>query len=361
MDKEIKLYAGHALSKDRFCLAFHALDNENMRSFVLEYDGTRDDKWSETTANRNIMDICEYTPPNKSEGYALMADEGDIYTIADLDIGSYKIPGAGLYSKDAVNKYGACTDIENVGGELFVCGLDRQFYQGTPETEWDFIRHDDFAPESGYKDIYLYGLAAENSENVYFIAEAQSSADARPELEAQIEAAREARDREEYRRLIKIQRSEWKKPQGQIWHWDGDAWESFDMHGRVTPQCIFMERPDKVWIGMSDGTIHCGNAEDGFDEIAEMDATIFSIAKFQDKVIFSAGYALYQAKDIEGTDKNELNPKPLKPKMPGSPVPIKLQPVGDVLFYFDAHLGAYMWDGDKDWTYFSIPKELLPD
>ena len=105
-----------------------------------------------------------------------------------------------------------------------------------------------------------------------------------------------------------------------------------------------------------------GNAEDGFDDIGETDEGIVSICKFGERMIIATRDGLFEF--IANEDSLHGETIPIKPKLgkkKGNPLPLKIQAVDDVMIYFDYNLGIYIWDGDKDWTYFSIPKELLPD
>lgn len=120
---------------------------------------------------------------------------------------------------------------------------------------------------------------------------------------------------------------------------------------------VFTEFPDKVWAVGENGVILNGNAESGFRDVSFKGdgEDLRSIVRFGDNMILASDYALHSF------DGHILSP--LKPTLDPSvnknvPNPLKVQAIGDTLYYFDRKHGVQIYDG-AEWKSITIPAGLL--
>lgn len=363
MIDDLNIYAASALATNRFCVAIYELSNDDVYSIIIQYDGRNaQNPWSKVVLNRNIESITNTLSQSKGNGFAALSSEGDIYTIHGQNIENDKIPGAGLNNEDSTG-LGALNETKFIDDCLYAVGLGGQVYKRNDTGIWEHFAQN-IQPGNGYDTITFESVGG-MKDDIYIsgVADPKSVASSK-ELEKAIDDADARGDDDEYFRLQKLarkQRHETRKdPQGRLYHWNGAEWDDLDVDEHY-PQGIFIEAPDKVWIGGGNEFILYGNAEDGFDaiEIAEKES-ITSITKFKGRIICAGENGLYAYTHNEDRFQGKVNrikPKVLKEHF--ELAPLKVQMVDDVMFYFDYNLGIYIWDGDKTWTNITIPQDLL--
>jgi hypothetical protein len=148
--------------------------------------------------------------------------------------------------------------------------------------------------------------------------------------------------------------------EGRLYHWDGIEWKvvASPRDGQYYPQPavlsdVFVEAPEKVWAVGENGVILDGNAERGFLDVSFNgdDEDLRSIARFGDRMILASDYGLHS---FDGHIISPFNPTINK----NVPNPLKVQAIGNTLYYFDKKHGVQTFDGNE-WTAITIPAALL--
>ncbi|WP_235695856.1 hypothetical protein [Agrobacterium larrymoorei] len=157
---------------------------------------------------------------------------------------------------------------------------------------------------------------------------------------------------------------ETKVMEGRLYHWNGADWKlaATPRDGQHYPQPavlsdVFVEAPDKVWAVGENGVIVQGNTESGFQDVSFKgdDEDLRSITRFGDRMILASDYKLHSF------DGHIVSPfKPALDRSVNKNVrnPLKVQTIGDTLYYFDRKDGILTFDG-KQWTAITIPASLL--
>jgi len=354
LEDKLKIRAAHALSKDKFCLAIHAEQLGDNFSIILQYDPSNPiAAWSRGERNSRITAMCGF-----GEGYAALSDNGDAYLIEGQSIKNETV-----YNTESKWQL---DDIARIGSDLYVSGRRQQVYRRVGVNNWEQITSEAFAPGTDFSSIAFKSIGGSGSDNIYVCGMTQAKSIKKdPQLKEAIQAAKKNRDREEYVRLSALarkQESAASKPnEGRAYHWNGTEWDDISVE-EYSPEVIYVENSDKVYIGVNQGDILVGNAEDGFDAVHVHDemTNVYSIAKMNDKVICATSYDLFSFVETdEGMDADGQRLKPKLSKTHPTPSPLKIQTVGDVMFYFDYNFGVYIWDGEDEWTQIPIPEKLL--
>ena len=141
--------------------------------------------------------------------------------------------------------------------------------------------------------------------------------------------------------------------EGRAFFRDASGWKEIARPNRHGLHDIFVESPDKVWITGFNGTILCGNASAGFQEVGFHGDTerILSFTRFGDRYACAADRSLHW---FNGHNLSDLRPT----STAGVITPLKVVAVDGVLFLFDYRQEVHRFDG-KDWTEIKIPPALL--
>eukprot|EP00913_Durusdinium_trenchii_P010529 g9873.t1 len=291
----------------------------------------------------------------------------DVYALPMGDESSHlKIQGAGVYSDDAAG-LGYVNAIAWVDDALFVTGYHSQLYRLTADhANWFNKDKLPVAPET--YDYLVFGDIGGTSASDLYMTVTYSPTSTSRELtdEEQERMGRlylEGRNEEAYA-IREAAEGASRVIEGRFYHWNGDEWRvvATPRSGRYYPEPatlsdIFIETEDRIWTVGNNGVILLGNAKQGFQDVSFKgnDENLRSITKFKDRMVIASDYALHWF------DGHILSP--LKPVLDPSinknvPTPLKVQGVGDVLYYFDYKHGVFTFDGHQ-WTEIVIPPQLL--
>ena len=127
-----RIWAAAAASPHSFAISLGALSTENPRSFVVVFDDKDGSpNWTGAELPRSIMSL---TPARRGEVYMALSDEGDVYCM-EGEVPVEKIPGAGVYSSDAIG-LGTTQYITELDRRLHVCGSGAQVYLRRGPDDW---------------------------------------------------------------------------------------------------------------------------------------------------------------------------------------------------------------------------------
>jgi hypothetical protein len=277
-----------------------------------------------------------------------------------------KIEGAGVYSDDATNlRY--VNSIAAVGDALFVGGYYSQLYRVTDQSI-DWFRQETLPQAPDTFDYLVFGDIDGSSEKDLYMAVTLSPTSTSREMSEEDQEAMgrlylEGRN-EEAAAIRRAHEGVTRVLEGRLFHWNGEEWRMVakPRSGKhyaepATLSDVFLEGEGKVWAVGNNGVILFGNAQHGFRDVSFKgdDKNLRSITKFKNRMVIASDYALHWF------DGHLLTP--LKPSIDPSInknvlTPLKVQSVGDILYYFDYKHGVSTIDGEK-WTQIDIPEKLL--
>lgn len=131
----IRIWAGYAVSAERFAISIGELRDEDPQSVILMYNARHEITWGYADLPRTIKSITAITDPTTGKPvFVPMSNEGDVYFLTG-DIPVEKIEGAGVLSDDAEG-YGAMSYITQDEGHLFACGYGSQVYDRRHPDDW---------------------------------------------------------------------------------------------------------------------------------------------------------------------------------------------------------------------------------
>ena len=363
----LRLTAATALSEQKFCVAFSDAEYDDMYSIILVYEGDYDQPWTRFDIPRIIDSVTGWIGEDGKPVVFAKSDEGDVY---DLSAGTEprhsKIIGSGVYREDAEG-LGYTNRLVAIGDTLLVTGHNSQLYILEGE-QWTWFNRDRLPMPSEEFDHLVFGaLTGPSLDNLYMTVTCIPKASGRKLTEEEEDRAAELFDLGRPDEALAIHHAaegETKVMEGRLYHWNGTDWKvvATPRDGQHYPQPVvlsdvFTEFPDKVWAVGENGVILNGNAESGFRDVSFKGdgEDLRSIARFGDNMILTSDYALHSF------DGHILSP--LKPTLDPSvnknvPNPLKVQAIGDTLYYFDRKHGVQTYDG-AEWTAIEIPAALL--
>ncbi|MBA9034726.1 hypothetical protein ACU8MP_35070 (plasmid) [Rhizobium leguminosarum] len=151
----IRIWAGHAVSRQQFAISIGELRDEDPQSIILMYNKDHEMLWGFAELPRTIKSITSITDPIDGKPvFVPMSNEGDVYFLIG-DIPVEKIAGAGVLSDDS-DGYGALSRIANDNGKLYACGYGSQLYERRREDDWRRLCDLD-QPE--VEDCAFFGMA----------------------------------------------------------------------------------------------------------------------------------------------------------------------------------------------------------
>ncbi|MDD7973980.1 hypothetical protein, partial [Roseinatronobacter alkalisoli] len=342
---------------DRFSIAIGELEYDDQFMAILSYDGRFPQPWSRVDVDREIADIgylrlTEYNDPMP----VALSNEGDVYTMLPGGTDWSKIPGTGILSEDADGR----GDVYNFlidGTRCFVLGRSGQLYQRDKLGEWETLSLERTS-EPGYRpEAFGYVTVAADGSVVISSSQQPASPTGRlthdPRFRADMSAtelgALMAQRRHEAAGGSHITR---------LYRFDGRSFSRLDIPEDLHIRNIHTDPMGRIWIVGVDGLILRGRPEDGFGRLDFHGdtETLHSATWFQGELIVASGYMLHR---FDGHRLTPLKPKLNDPfRNRNTPTPMKLQTVGDVMFYFDYKHGVCRWDGES-WDWIDIPPALL--
>ena len=347
-----------AASRDEFCIALTELEYDDPFSAIISYDGRLQQPWGRTDVQREINSVCVTADHHsgKPAQYAALSNEGDVYFLGTKTTRE-KIPGAGIQSPDAKG-LGATFDIAMVNGNLWVTGANRQLYERQGANDWARIPlTSPSVPDSADGDTVDLSAILELGQGEALILGISRSA-GRPSAVDTDENLRTSDNWDDWLSAIESDSKKVPEPAGVLFHHKESKWLDVEIPNTKIPTDIYKSSTNDIWIVGYEGSILRGSLTTGFSEIAfhgDRDKNLLSITEFSDRMVIASDYALHWF------DGHLLTP--LKPKIDqfvnrNVPTPLKVQAVGDLLFYFDYKHGVHRFDGEN-WEQIVIPPELL--
>jgi len=338
MKDKFKITGAAARSKTEFAIGLNIfpLDAEDPYTILLTYDGTLDQPWSRSDANRNLSDITD-----SKDIYFGLSDEEFVYTFDDKGLNSEEIKGMGIHADNATE--GAGLAIHTIESTVFIAGQGRQVYRQKDKDKWEKLPIDGMIPGEKQKDVDLKSIDGSSEKDLIICGETLKASHFNRELQNKMNDAIDADDDDELLRLIKIKNQEKPKPEGRAYHYDGSDWTQIDVENYF-PKTVFVDSQNRAWLGCDKGTmLQIERDEDGeFDvddiEIIEDSRTdIYSITEFQGRLIMASSEGLFAYdENFESLEDEIVRIKPkLNKKLHTKPSPLKVQAVDDVMYYFD--------------------------
>lgn len=357
---ELSLSAATAFAPDRFCIAHFEGDDEDPLSIVLSYDGRFPQPWNRTDIARRIVGIEAASENETGVVYVAISDEGDVYKIDGNSVSVEKIPGAGIYSEDAL--YGNINGLTQQNDMLWAFGFGGQVHQGDDRWRRVTARYDEF-------DIseIRSGHFGENGVGWFCgsVAPPLISKDYRTDQDLQKRIA-EAEDDETYLRLMdelgrQMRGDAPSAPTPLLLSYQNNRLNRAEIHAPDTGIVldVFIERPNRIWAVGSEGMIIYGNADSGFSPVPHagaISANLYGITQFRDRFVIIGDSGLF---DFDGHILTRIRPRLSSPDINhNTPVPWKVQSLGHIMMYFDYRHGVCRWDGEI-WDWVNIPDALL--
>ncbi|MGV1755265.1 hypothetical protein [Agrobacterium sp. CG674] len=363
-----RMHSAFAFTSNTFCAVFNGNDSDDSHSYILTYEGNLKQPWSRADVPRKIDGL---TGKLDSEGrpviYAV-SDEGDVYTIWPGKASQHmKIIGAGVYSEGATG-LGYINSATLVDDMILVAGYHSQLYRIAGEkTEWFHKEKLPSAPQ-GFEYLAFGTVRGTTDTDTYmsvvYFPENSARGLTDEEKKRRSELIKEGRYEEALDLEESTKEGQTRVNEGRLHHWDGNEWRvvatprsgKFYSEPAVLSD-ILIENKDRVWAVGNNGVILFGNARDGFQDISFKgnDENLRSITQFRDRMVIASDYALHW---FDGHILTPLKPV-LDPNINKSiPTPLKVQAVGDILYYFDSKHGIQTFDGN-DWKAVEVPQELL--
>jgi hypothetical protein len=350
----LRLNAALATAPDRFCVSFDEGDPDDPFSIVLTYDGRLPQPWGRTDVPRLIRSIA--VDPADPETFVVMSDEGDIYfLLADTTVHE-KVPGSGLYSPDATGR-GAMNVLIALRSGLVALGMGSQAYI-RQTARWSSLTTGGAETFEGGFALNIVAAATYEDEALICAGIALARQDRMSaDFGRLLAEAGQRGDLDEVNRLMNLRRSQDKRDEPQVHAFSDGRWRRISVPREVPVKSIFVERADLVWLVGLKGAIFKGNPDDGFQEVGFRGDTddLYSITRFRKDMIVSTGYSLHR---FDGHVMWPLRPRLDAAINGGVPTPLKLQTVGDAMFYFDYKHGVCRWDGET-WDWIDVPAGLL--
>lgn len=241
-----------------------ALDTFAHFTRVVRYDSDYDPQWGRNDQDWRAVSLTYFGPEKEREfdDVVVLSEEGNVRYIGDHDPLLEKIPGAGVYSKDAKG-WGYLADIQQIGEHLYACGYKGQVYKRLGAGDW---RHVDSGllqdPKTPQENRIALSVINGPHESAIYAAG--------------------------------YQHAEWLPPKA--FFFNGKQWFELKLP-EVAERIVnmYVESEQHIWMCGSNGTLLLGNATDGFRSLSTVDDNqlFTSICKFQDKMYLASNLGLF--------------------------------------------------------------------
>ena len=143
MSEDVTFRFGLPYARDRLYLASSADEFDEEEPYSVWYTLFLDDPirpWAHDVMPWRAAASCRFVPLHPGEDWSLVAlsDEGDVHFNYGPSERTEKIPGAGLWSDDAVG-WGYMQDIRQIGEHLYACGGAGQVYRRLGADRWSHM------------------------------------------------------------------------------------------------------------------------------------------------------------------------------------------------------------------------------
>jgi hypothetical protein len=354
-----RFLAAEALSSIQFTVAVGELEYDEPFTALITFDGRFPQPWSRVEVQREIVDLTYARPSDDSEAVPVaLSNEGDVYVLTETVTRS-KIPGAGINSPDATGR-GATWAVVAQGHILYVAGSGGQVFRSAVSASVEAANWEDISPSvvhrPGYEPV-AFSHAAALGPNQLILAGHIAGALTQPgnpdydltdDMSVDDMLAMMTRERED---------TSPGPDTGTLYIFKDGQLSPFDIPENIHIRDIYVDPNGRVWIAGVDGLIMRGTPEIGFERLdyGGDTTTLISLTWFRDELIAASDYGLHR---FNGHILSPLRPL-IDPKINnGVPTPLKVQSVGDVMFYFDYKHGVSRWDGET-WDRIDIPPALL--
>jgi hypothetical protein len=229
-----------------------------------------EDDWYYFDFESVVYSVCLLIQPTHppSLNFFALGRDGKVLLIASKSHPIFEeIPDAGT----GPNKYGYVTDIQEIGGEIYVCGASGQIYQ---RTKMGWIHRDQGLLEPlpfKLPRLFLNSIDGTATDDIYAVGN-----------------------------------------EGYIFHFNGKQWRNVSFETNLNLLSVKCINPDEVYICGQNGLMLGGN-HNGWRILIDPDEVdieeLYDIEVFENKIYLSSesGLMIYNRKDIQSVDTG-LNP-----------------------------------------------------
>ncbi|MEO3999633.1 hypothetical protein [Mesorhizobium sp. CAU 1732] len=351
------MQAASALDAERFTMCWGELEYDDPFTAIISYDGSFSQPWRRTDVQREIVDVAylEVAGQDRAAPTAL-SNEGDVYVLLEGGtVDRSKIDGAGVLSEDATG-LGAVHSLAVDGTKQSVVGESRQLYERDGLRPWRRLSGDK-AKRNGYEAEHFGEVIALADGDLMITGFERPYS--KPGAAGLSAGEWENVTPEDFMRMMKQQREETStRTRIQKLHrYSGGELTDLSVPEDISIQNLYLDPKGRVWLTGHAGLIMRGTPQGDFEKMGFHgdDETLFSSAWFAGELIVAADNG---PRRFDGHMLTPMKPL-LDPSInPNVPVPLKVQAVADVLYYFDAKHGVQIRDG-SGWRGIQIPHELL--
>ncbi|MBB3953044.1 hypothetical protein [Aureimonas jatrophae] len=353
-----KLRCAHAIDRDRFALVYGELEYDDTFSIMLFHDGAFETPWRRIDVAREINAVTSFGPAvagARGEAYALLSNEGDVY-FSDPGFPAEKIAGAGIQSPDASGR-GALYALAAHGDTLFAAGTNGQVYRRGRDGVW-IAWGDGQSGEEAIAQVALAAIQAFGPQVLMVVGGVLPEAQAYDVTEDPTFFDDMSIDdlAALFERQLALEASTLEASGKAFRMGDGGV---LSLVPAPVPnlRALCVETADSIWIVGENGAILHGGLERPFEIVSSAadQQTLLSVTRFRGETIVASEDGLHR---FDGHRLQPLQRRLGEVVDSGVPSPLKVQAVGDFLFYFDAKHGVRLWDGDS-WEAVRVPPELL--
>ena len=271
MSVEVTFSTGCTINSDAIVLAGSGDDLPPFAPFtrVFQFNMLEPPHWWAHDEEWRACSVSYFGAANEElDDAVVLSEEGHVQYLGDHDPLLEKIPGAGVYSKDAKG-WGYLADIQQIGEHLYACGYKGQVYKRLGAGDW---RHVDGGllqnPKTPQQNRIALSVINGPHESAIYAAG--------------------------------YQHAEWLPPKA--FFFNGKQWFELKLP-QVAERIVnmYVESEQHIWMCGSNGTLLLGNATDGFRSLSTVDDNqlFTSICKFQDKMYLASnlGLFVYDPKD----------------------------------------------------------------
>lgn len=350
------LQAAHALNTTAFSICMSEVEYDDPFTAILTYDARFAQPWARTDVDREIVDVTYADTDGDGQAIPVaLSNEGDVYLVRNSGTEWTHIKGAGILSADAIG-YGSTYKVLPLGSNLIVIGAGRQLYRWDTSGQWETISAGG-AISVGYEAEEFTTLAP-LEDGALLVASIQRPGGLAGDF-TQDPRYRENMTPNEIVGLINSRSAEASGgPKiARLHTYSNAGLKEHAVLGDLEVSCVERDSRNRLWLAGSESLLMGGNMTGGFKSVQLNDEEVnfLSATWFRNALILASDYALHRFDEHILTPlKPKLNPKINK----SVPNPLKVQAVGDVLFYFDYKHGVHRFDGEN-WEEIAIPPELL--
>lgn len=244
-----------------FAVSMDAFDSREPYSRIFFYNERNKNLWTYAEYNCRITSVCVWNDPAKLSHriFTALSENGEIIFLGP-DQSLEKINEAGLL--EASKGYGYLNCIVQIDRHLFACGYSGQIYKRHSNGSWHHFDEGVLQRSDSAEPKYFIESMNGCSENdIYCVG--STSEPGYP---------------------------------GRADYWDGRHWTKLDLPidtGRLTN--LYIENHEKIWLCGANGTLLCGNVNDGFIKVKvkHLNSLITSVTKFQECLFLATSKGLF--------------------------------------------------------------------